>query len=64
MKVGERKNLANNNSIKEIRLTKWMPIKEYQVWGLRVDENKKATGWCVLFSGTLGQARNYAKLYN
>ena len=64
MKVGECKELTNNKLIKKIWLTKWMPTKEYQVWGLRTDENQNATGWCVLFGGTLGQARNYAKRYN
>lgn len=54
----------NGGSIREIWLTKWKPTKEYQVWGLHIDENGKATGWCVLFGGTLKQARNYATLWN
>lgn len=64
MKVGECKKLTNNKFIKAIWLTKWMPTKEYQVLGLCTDENKDAIGWCVLFSGTLGEARDYAKRCN
>ena len=64
MKLGEHKNLKNGGSIREIWLTKWKPTKEYQIWGLHIGEGGKATGWCVLFSGTLKQARNYATLWN
>lgn len=64
MKLGEHKRLKNGGNIREIWLTKFRPTKEYQVWGLCTDENGKATGWSVLFSGTLKQARNYTKLWN
>lgn len=64
MKLGEHKTLKNGGSIREIWLTKWKPTKKYQVWGLHIGKDGKATGWCVLFSGTLKQARNYATLWN
>lgn len=63
MKVGERRKTVNDDHIKEVWLTRWKPAKEYQVWGLRVDENGDATGWCVLYSGTLKGARNCAALW-
>ncbi len=58
MKLGEHKKLLNNGYVKELWLTKWKPTKEYQIWGLVSD------GWAVLFSGTLKQAREYAKHWN
>lgn len=64
MKIGEHKILKNGGSIREIWLTRSKPKKEYQVWGLHIGEDGKATGWCVLFSGTLKQARNYATAWN
>lgn len=63
MKLGEHKKLTNGGSISEIWLTKWKPTKEYQVWGLQVDKNGNATGWLVMFSDTLKQAKNYTTLW-
>ena len=62
MRIGEHRILKNGYPIRELWLTKWVPTKEYQVWGLCIDKDGKATGWCVLFSGTLKQARDYATL--
>lgn len=55
----EKRRLYSGNLVDEIETE-----KKYQVWGLRIGEDGKATGWCVLFSGTLKQARNYATLWN
>lgn len=64
MKLNEHRKLKNSGSIKELWLTKFKPTQKYEVWGLHRNENGEATGWIVLFSGTLKEARKYAKDWN
>lgn len=61
MKLGERRKLQNDKNLSEIWLTKWMPTKSYQVWGLVKDGTGGHSGWFVLFDGTLKEARAYAR---